>query len=93
MDQSKEVFPKPRTTSPRRAAVTCCDGRQGQGNAKRQKIRAVKGHTSVTVAAGDLVRLAKRPEVDAQRIAIYGISMGRVWSLRLASYDGALPLW
>ena len=29
----------------------------------------------------------KRPEVDKKKIAIYGISMGSYWSLRLSSYD------
>jgi dipeptidyl aminopeptidase/acylaminoacyl peptidase len=51
-----------------------------------QKIRAV-GDAYERAGATVIDWLLTRPEVDADRIGIYGISMGSYWSLRLASYD------
>ena len=58
----------------------------GQGNSNMQKIRAVKDNYE-RAGAAVISYLQKRPEVDAKKIAIYGISMGSYWSLRLSSYD------
>ena len=87
MDQTKEVFPKAahNIAKARGCHVLAMDG-PGQGNSNLQKIRALKDNYE-RAGAAVLSYLAKRPEVDAQRIAIYGISMGSYWSLRLASYD------
>lgn len=87
MDQSKEVFPQAHRNIAlaRGFHVLSMDG-PGQGSAAIQKLRAVKDNYE---RAGSAVidYLAKRPEVDAARIAVYGISMGSYWSLSLASQD------
>ena len=87
MDQTKEVFPRAYQNIgiPRGFHVLAMDG-PGQGNSNMQKIRAV-GDNYERAGAAVISYLAKRPEVDAERIAIYGISMGSYWSLRLSSYD------
>jgi pimeloyl-ACP methyl ester carboxylesterase len=87
MDQTKEVFPKAfhNVALSRGFHVLAMDG-PGQGNSNLQKIRAVKDNYERAGAA--VIRyLTKRPEVDSKKIAIYGISMGSYWSLRLSSYD------
>ena len=87
MDQTKEVFPKAshNIALSRGFHVLAMDG-PGQGNSNLQKIRAV-GDNYERAGAAVIGYLAKRPEVDAAKIAIYGISMGSYWSLRLSSYD------
>jgi dipeptidyl aminopeptidase/acylaminoacyl peptidase len=87
MDQTKEVFPKAHhnIAIPRGFHVLAMDG-PGQGNSNMQKIRSV-GDNYERAGAAVIAYLAKRPEVDAAKIAIYGISMGSYWSLRLSSYD------
>jgi dipeptidyl aminopeptidase/acylaminoacyl peptidase len=87
MDQTKEVFPKAfhNVALSRGFHVLAMDG-PGQGNSNLQKIRSVKDNYE-RAGAAVIGYLAKRPEVDAKKIAIYGISMGSYWSLRLSSYD------
>jgi len=87
MDQTKEVFPKAfhNIALSRGFHVLAMDG-PGQGNSNIQKIRAV-GENYERAGAAVISYLLKRPEVDAKKIAIYGISMGSFWSLRLSSYD------
>jgi pimeloyl-ACP methyl ester carboxylesterase len=87
MDQTKEAFIKAHNNIaiPRGMHVICIDG-PGQGNSNMQKIRAV-GDAYERAGAAVMDYLQKRPEVDAKRIGVYGISMGSYWSLRLASYD------
>ncbi len=87
MDQTKEAFIKAHNNIaiPRGMHVLCMDG-PGQGNSNMQKIRAV-GDNYERAGAAVMDYLQKRPEVDAKRIGVYGISMGSYWSLRLASYD------
>jgi alpha-beta hydrolase superfamily lysophospholipase len=87
MDQTKEVFPKAahNIAKARGAHVLAMDG-PGQGSSNVQKIRAVRDNYG-RAGAAVISYIAKRPEVDADRIAIYGISMGSYWSLRLASCD------
>ena len=58
----------------------------GQGSSNIKKIRAV-GDAYERAGAAVIGALQGRPEIDAARMAIYGISMGSYWSLRLASYD------
>ena len=76
MDQTKEVFPKGahNIARARGVHVLAMDG-PGQGNSNMQKIRAVKDNYE-RAGAAVISYLAKRPEVEADRIAIYGISMG-----------------
>lgn len=87
MDQTKEVFPKAfhNIAQSRGFHVIAMDG-PGQGNSNMQKIRAV-GDNYERAGAAVIDYLMKCPEVDSKRIAIYGISMGSYWSLRLSSYD------
>lgn len=87
MDQTKEVFPKAHhnIALSRGFHVLAMDG-PGQGNSNLQKIRAVKDNYE-RAGAAVISCLLKRPEVDKTKIAIYGISMGSYWSLRLSSYD------
>ena len=87
MDQTKEVFPKAyhNIALARGFHVLAMDG-PGQGSSNLQKIRAVKDNYE-RAGAAVISYLEKRPEVDAKKIAIYGISMGSYWSLRLSSYD------
>ena len=87
MDQTKEVFPKAHhnIALSRGFHVLAMDG-PGQGSSNLQKIRAVKDNYE-RAGAAVISYLEKRPEVEAKKIAIYGISMGSYWSLRLSSYD------
>jgi len=87
MDQTKEVFPRAahNIALARGFHVLAMDG-PGQGNSNIQKVRAVKDNYE-RAGAAVISYLMKRPEVDAKKIAIYGISMGSYWSLRLSSYD------
>jgi len=87
MDQSKEVFPKASHNIglSRGFHVLAMDG-PGQGNSNMQKIRSV-GDNYERAGAAVISYLQKRKEVDKNKIAIYGISMGSYWSLRLSSYD------
>ncbi|MDP2707512.1 MAG: alpha/beta hydrolase, partial [Burkholderiales bacterium] len=87
MDQTKEVFPKAHhnIALARGFHVLAMDG-PGQGNSNLQKIRAVKDNYE-RAGAAVISYLMQRPEIDAGKIAIYGISMGSYWSLRLSSYD------
>ncbi len=87
MDQSKESFPKAHhnIALDRGFHVIAIDG-PGQGNSNLQKIRAVKDNYE-RAGAAVISYLLTRPEVDPARIAVYGISMGSYWSLKLAGYD------
>jgi pimeloyl-ACP methyl ester carboxylesterase len=87
MDQTKEVFPRAahNIAIPRGVHVLAMDG-PGQGSANIQKLRAV-GNNYERAGAAVIDALLTRKEIDPARIAIYGISMGSYWSLRLASYD------
>jgi dipeptidyl aminopeptidase/acylaminoacyl peptidase len=87
MDQTKEVFPKAQRNiaAERGFHVIAIDG-PGQGNSNIQKIRAV-GDNYERAGARVIDYLLGRKEIDASKIAIYGISMGSYWSLRLSSYD------
>jgi dipeptidyl aminopeptidase/acylaminoacyl peptidase len=87
MDQCKEFFPKAHhnVAASRGFHVIAMDG-PGQGNSNMQKIRSV-GDNYERAGAAVISYLMKRPEVDKKKIAIYGISMGSYWSLRLSSYD------
>jgi dipeptidyl aminopeptidase/acylaminoacyl peptidase len=87
MDQTKEYFPKAshNIAADRGFHVLAMDG-PGQGNSNIQKIRSV-GDSYERAGAAVISYLKTRPEVDGDKIAIYGISMGSYWCLRLSSYD------
>ena len=87
MDQTKETFPKAahNIALSRGFHVLSMDG-PGQGASNLRKIRAV-GDNYERAGAAVVSYLQKRKEVRAKKIAIYGVSMGSYWTLRLASYD------
>jgi dipeptidyl aminopeptidase/acylaminoacyl peptidase len=90
MDQSKEKFPEAHrnVALARGFHVMAMDG-PGQGNSNIQKIRAVKDNYE-RAGAAVIDYLLGRPEVDENKIAVYGLSMGSYWSLRLAAHDQRL---
>ena len=87
MDQTKETFPKAAHNIARSRGfhVLSMDG-PGQGASNLRKIRAI-GDNYERAGAAVVSYLQKRKEVNAKKIAIYGVSMGSYWTLRLASYD------
>ncbi len=87
MDQTKEAFPKVagNPAIARGMHILSMDG-PGQGHSNIQKIRAV-GDNYERAGAAVIDYLQTRPEVDDDKIGVYGVSMGSYWSLRLASYD------
>ena len=87
MDQTKEVFPRASSNFAldRGFHVLSMDG-PGQGASNMRKIRAV-GDNYERAGAAVISYLQKRKEVSSRKIALYGVSMGSYWSLRLASYD------
>ena len=87
MDQTKEVFPRAshNIALPRGFHVLAMDG-PGQGAANIKKIRSV-ADSYERAGAAVLDAVLRRKEIDASKVAIYGISMGSYWSLRLASSD------
>ena len=87
MDQTKETFPKAAHNIARSRGfhVLSMDG-PGQGASNLRKIRAV-GDNYERAGAAVVSYLQKRKEVNPRKIAIYGVSMGSYWTLRLASYD------
>jgi dipeptidyl aminopeptidase/acylaminoacyl peptidase len=87
MDQTKEAFPRAsHNVAAARGFHVCAMDGPGQGASNIRKIRAV-GDAYERAGAAVIGALLERPEIDAEKIAIYGISMGSYWSLRLASYD------
>jgi dipeptidyl aminopeptidase/acylaminoacyl peptidase len=87
MDMTKEAFPRAAVNVgiARGFHVIAIDG-PGQGNSNMQKIRSI-GDNYERAGAAVIDYLMTRKEVDKKKIAIYGISMGSYWSLRLSSYD------
>ena len=87
MDQTKETFPKAahNIALSRGFHVLSMDG-PGQGASNLRKIRAV-GDNYERAGAAVVSYLQKRKEINAKKIAIYGVSMGSYWTLRLASTD------
>jgi len=87
MDMTKEAFPKAQgnVAIERGFHIIAIDG-PGQGNSNLQKIRSV-GDNYERAGAAVIDYLLTRKEIDPSKIAIFGISMGSYWSLRLSSYD------
>jgi dipeptidyl aminopeptidase/acylaminoacyl peptidase len=66
-------------------AVLALDG-PGQGESIMRKIRCTADNFGrAGQAAMDF--LIKRPEIDADRIAVSGVSMGSFWATQIAAYD------
>lgn len=96
MDQSKEKFPKtggnptvnPNPFIQRGIHVLSVD-LPGQGECNLRKIRATPyAHRDAGKAAIDY--LMTRPEVDGDKIGIYGISMGSYWGSDIAAADNRI---
>jgi dienelactone hydrolase len=69
-------------------AILAIDG-PGQNEAALRKIRCTSNNfIKAGQAAFDF--LQKQPEIDADQIAVVGISMGSFWALQIASYEHRL---
>jgi pimeloyl-ACP methyl ester carboxylesterase len=93
MDQTKETFPttghntlvNPNPFIRRGINVLSVDF-PGLGECNLMKIRAtLDNHIDAGKAVIDY--LMTRPEVDSNRIGLYGISMGSFWGSRIAAHD------
>ena len=87
MDMTKEAFIDARHHPFVARGLNCLhlDG-PGQGTSNIRKIRVtLDNYERAGSAAIDF--LSKRPEVDADKIAVSGFSMGSYWGMRLAALD------
>ncbi|MFC1937971.1 alpha/beta hydrolase family protein [Chloroflexota bacterium] len=96
MDQIKESFPNaagkpavnPNPFIQRGLHVLSVD-LPGQGECNLRKIRAdLDNHKEAGKAAIDY--LMTRPEVDGDKIGLYGLSMGSYWGARIAAFDNRI---
>lgn len=87
MDHTKETYPNPTSNAflSRGLNVLCFDG-PGQGTSNIRKIRVTDDNFEQAGSAA-IDWLVQQPEVDAERIAVNGISMGSLWAMRIAAYD------
>ena len=83
-----ETFPQPNLFVQRGMHAIAIDG-PGQGESNLRKIRATPDNYE---RAGKAVidYLMTRPEIDADKIAVYGLSMGSYWAPRIAAYDSRI---
>jgi pimeloyl-ACP methyl ester carboxylesterase len=88
MDMTKEAFPDPDDNPflKRGMHLLSLDG-PGQGVSNLRKIRVTHDNYERAASAA-LDYLASRPEVDANRLAVSGFSMGSYWAMRTAAADG-----
>jgi len=87
MDQTKEIYPDPFNNHflTRGMHALSIDG-PGQGISNIRKIRVT--HDNYEKAGKAFIDyLVKRPEMDAEKIGLFGISMGSFWAPRIAAYD------
>ena len=86
MDETKESSGTPRPHFLARGVHFAAMDGPGQGMSNMRKIRVTDDNYE---RAGRAVidALAKRPEVDAERIGLMGRSMGSFWAPRIASVD------
>ena len=59
----------------------------GQAESNMRGIRSDRPTTTSRPPSAALDELAKRPEIDADHIGLYGISFGSFWGLRFAAAD------
>jgi pimeloyl-ACP methyl ester carboxylesterase len=87
MDMVKELLPDPLDNPYTARGMNCVivDG-PGQGASTVGKIRVTPDNVAPAMQAV-LDQIGARPEVDADRIACVGISMGTFWGLQLAARD------
>ncbi len=87
MDMTKEAFPDPANNPflARGMHLLTIDG-PGQGISNLRKIR-VTADNYERAGSACIDWLARRAEVDPDRIAVSGFSMGSFWGMRLAAHD------
>ncbi|MFQ5879852.1 MAG: alpha/beta hydrolase family protein [Dehalococcoidia bacterium] len=90
MDMVKEQMPEPANNVFLQRGMHCItmDG-PGQGMSNIRKIR-VRDDNYERAASAVVDYLQTRPEVDPERIAVMGVSMGSFWGTRIAAYDQRL---
>ncbi len=86
-DVTAETFPEPgdNPAHERGMHVFSFDG-PGQGSANMSGIRLTPDAYE-SAAKPMLDALARRPEIDAERIVTYGTGMGGFWAMRVAAHD------
>ena len=86
MDETKESSGSPRSYFQQRGVHYAAMDGPGQGMSNIRKVRVTDDNYE---RAGSAVidALARRPEVDAERIGLMGRSMGSFWAPRIASVD------
>ncbi len=90
MDQTKEFYPYAyQNDMLRRGMHGCAMDGPGQGICNIRKIRVTADNYERAVKAVIDV-LVKRPEIDADKIGVFGISMGSFWAPRAAGYDSRI---
>ncbi|MFC1491235.1 alpha/beta hydrolase family protein [Nitrospinota bacterium] len=87
MDQTKEFYPYVLHNDMLRRGMHACamDG-PGQGMSNIRKIR-VTADNYERAASAVIGFLVSRPEIDEEKIGIFGVSMGSYWSPRTAALD------
>jgi dienelactone hydrolase len=87
MDQTKEIYPDPLNNHflHRGMHMLSIDG-PGQGISNLRKIRVTDDNYE-RAGKAFIDYLVKRPEVDAGKIGLFGISMGSFWAPRIAAHD------
>jgi pimeloyl-ACP methyl ester carboxylesterase len=86
-DMTKEMFPHPQFNQAHQRGlhVFSFDG-PGQGESNLRGIKLT--HDNYERAASAAIdALLERPEVDPERLVVYGISFGSFWALRVAAHD------
>lgn len=86
-DQTKEMFPHPHLNPAhlRGMHIFSFDGPgQGECNLRGIKLTASNYHEA---ASAVLDRLLERPEVDAERVVLFGNSFGSHWAMEIASHE------
>lgn len=86
-DTMKEGWPHPmyNFAHQRGMHVFSFDG-PGQAESNLRGIKLTANNYEEAASAA-LTHLLQRPEIDADRIGVYGVSMGSHWALRFAAYD------
>ena len=86
MDETKESQASPRNYFLQRGVHFAAMDGPGQGKSNMRRIRVTDSNYE---RAGKAVidQLVARPEVDAERIAVMGRSMGSFWAPRIAALD------
>jgi len=87
MDQTKEGYPNPAHNhfAKRGMHVLSIDG-PGQGMSNIRKLRVTLDNYERAGQAA-ISWLCSRPEVDAERIGLFGCSMGSHWGTQVAAFD------